>query len=170
MKLRNKKTGEIFNFTIKAETDPTESHFKLRTGSGGWEDGLVYGSLEELNEEWEDVPEEPKRHWAIDTSLLDGDLITDFEDLGCDWQESKEIGNYFETKEEAEKAVEKLKAVAKLKEFGFRFIDWELDMKTVADGKIWFDIGINTEWNAERLLELKPEVKESLDTLFGGEE
>lgn len=54
MKLRNKKTGEVFNFVIKAEQDNTASYFTLKTGSGGWEDGLTYGTLEELHEEWED--------------------------------------------------------------------------------------------------------------------
>lgn len=58
MKLRNKKTGEIFNFVIKAESDPTASYFKLRTGSGGWEDGLTYGTIGELHEEWEDAKQE----------------------------------------------------------------------------------------------------------------
>ena len=60
MKLRNKRTGEVFNFAIKVEQDNTASYFILRTGSGGWEDGLTYGTLEELNAEWEDYsPAEP---------------------------------------------------------------------------------------------------------------
>ena len=60
MKLRNKKTGEVFNFTIKSNQDNTVSYFLLRTGSGGWEDGLGYYTLTELNEEWEDYkPAEP---------------------------------------------------------------------------------------------------------------
>ena len=60
MKLRNKKTGEVFNFVIKAEQDNTASYFTLKTGSGGWEDGLTYGTLEKLHEEWEDYkPTEP---------------------------------------------------------------------------------------------------------------
>ena len=37
----------------------------------------------------------------------------------------KAIGNYFETKEEAEKAVEKLKAWKRLKDKGFRFDGWD---------------------------------------------
>lgn len=123
-----------------------------------------------LNEEWCDY-EEPKDFWFIDPEILIACESTD--PLLCDKKVAietmKQIGNYFDSREEAEKAVEKLKAMAKLKEFGFRFIDWELDMKTIADGKIWFDIGVNTEWDAERLLELKPEVKKSLDILFGGE-
>lgn len=60
MKLRNKKTGETFDFVIKATQDPTASYFILKTGSGGWEDGLTYGTLEELHDEWEDYkPVEP---------------------------------------------------------------------------------------------------------------
>lgn len=82
----------------------------------------------------------------------------------------RNIGNFFSSKEEAEKAVEKLKAIEILKNNGFRFIQWEFDMETIADGKIWFDVGVNTQWNAEQLLKHRPEVKESLDLLFGGEE
>ena len=60
MKLRNKKTGDVFNFTIKATQDNTACYFILKTGSGGWEDGLTYGTLEEINEDWEDYkPAEP---------------------------------------------------------------------------------------------------------------
>lgn len=154
MKLRNKKTGEI------KEVQPITI--------GG------FRSLAELNEEWEDMPEEedyeePEEYWYIDPMVC-GVYCTKIkkdEDL---YDFNKEIGNCFDTREEAEKAVEKLKAWKRLKDVGFRFIDWELDMKTVADGKIWFDIGVNTEWDAERLLELKPEAKESLDILFGCEE
>lgn len=60
MKLRNKTTGKVFNFVIKASQDYADSCFVLKTGSGGWEDGLTYGTLEELHEEWEDYnPKEP---------------------------------------------------------------------------------------------------------------
>ena len=128
----------------------------------------VYHSLTELNAEWEDY-EEPKEYWYIDPMVC-GVYCTKIEKDEDLYDFNKQIGNHFETKEEAEKAVEKLKAMAKLKEFGFRFIDWELDMKTIADGKIWFDIGVNTQWDAEQLLEREPEVKKSLDLLFGGEE
>ena len=153
MKLRNKRTGEII-ILIDHIFDN-------------------YNSLAELNEEWEDY-QEPKEYWFIrDCSSIRGDT----KGIGYSPESNndtaryrKEIGNYFETQEEAEKAVEKLKALAKLKQYGFRFIDWELDMKTVADGKIWFDIGLNTEWNAEQLLKLNTEVKESLDLLLGGED
>lgn len=155
MKLRNKKTGEI-----------VDGGFVL-----AYYDGIAGNpqhSLAELNEEWEDY-EEQKGNWTIDPmneNYIDDGRYTAPDEL----ERYEELGLKFNTKEEAEEAVEKLKAFKRLKDVGFRFIDWELDMKTVADGKIWFDIGTNTEWDAERLLELKPEVKESLDILFGGEE
>lgn len=169
MLLKNKKTGEmgIINYFDNQSIViyPIDENWDAKGDKK-----YVYHSLAELNEEWCDY-EEPKEYWFIDEFGLVQKEIEYY------YEENKEavhdkriaVGNYFESKEEAEKAVEKLKAWKRLKEFGFRFIDWELDMKTVADGKIWFDIGINTEWDAERLLELKPEVKESLNILFGGE-
>lgn len=152
MKLVNKKTGEVvewFNNT----------------------DGVFPNSLAELNEEWEDY-KEPEEYWYIgyknDIRKTKYHHISNFADNQVT-ATRKEIGNCFETEEEAKNAVKKLKAWKRLKELGFCFVDWELDMETIADGKIWFDIGVNTEWNAEQLLELKPEAKELLDIIFGGE-
>lgn len=158
MKLKNKKTGEIADVEI-------QSNCMLVTHQDGRIEQYYFDSIKDLLE-WEDY-EEPKEYWHIF-----GTNITKTQECLDELYDkrNKEIGNYFETKEEAEKAVEKLQAWKRLKELGFRFIDWELDMKTIADGKIWFDVGVNTEWDAERLLELKPEVKKSLDLLFGGEE
>ena len=163
MKLRNKKTGEILG---------SLGLFIIQNPNGiNCETITKYDSLAKLNEEWEDY-EEPKYFWFIDPEVLIACEST--EPLLCDKKVAietmKQIGNYFETKEEAEKVVEKLKALKVLNDNGFRFIDWEFDMKTVADGKIWFDVGRNTVWDAEELLKLKPEVKESLDFLFGGKE
>lgn len=151
MKLRNKKTGEVYS---------------------GWLTDLIlnYNSLAGLSAEWEDY-EEPNFYYINENGgvLKYVPSDPDGEDLTyMVYQE--QIGNRFKTREEAEKAVEKLKAYKRLKDNGFRFIDWELDMKTIADGKIWFDVGTNTEWDAEHLLECEPEIKKSLDLLFGGEE
>ena len=93
MRLRNKKTGEINYGDLHLDE---------------------FDSLAELNEEWEDY-EEPKRHWIIDTM---NDRVEDF-DVPMDFNES--IGNYFESREEAKKAVGKLKAWKRLKDKGFRF-------------------------------------------------
>lgn len=160
MRLKNKKTGEIGYLVAGRGVD----HYVVANNE--WDSRGKYDSLAELSEEWEDAPEVPKEYWYID----DAGVIQVDQVLSSEINMRKSIGNYFESKEEADKAVEKLKAWKRLKDNGFRFIDWELDMKTVADGKIWFDVGTNTEWDAEQLLKLKPEVKESLDILFGGEE
>ncbi len=107
MKLKNKKTGEIANWCIDKDI--------IRTCDGS----IIYNSLAELNAEWEDY-EEPKEFYIVD---LDGEiLVSDSEDRTT--EKCKELGNYFETKEEAEKAVEKLKAWKRLKDKGFRFTAW----------------------------------------------
>ena len=104
MKLRNKKTGKI------VETD-----LEIKSTDGfGWK--LSAKNLAELNEEWEDY-KEPNKYWYYDTTKNGVEEITHLEDK----EKDQAIGNYFETKEEAEKAVEKLKAWKRLKDKGFRF-------------------------------------------------
>lgn len=96
MKLRNKRTGEII-ILIDHIFDN-------------------YNSLAELNEAWEDY-QEPKEHWYIYGAEP---LQVDERNWNQDFiDELKVIGNYFETEEEAEKAVEKLKAWKRLKDKGF---------------------------------------------------
>ena len=151
MKLRNKHTGEIIEVNGGA--------INIFYGEDDW---ITVTSLNQLAETWEDHKES---FWYVfGTSVME-----------CDKEEPvvaermKEIGNYFGTKEEAEKAVEKLKAWKILKDKGFRFIEYELDDKTVADGKIWFDLGVNTPYRCDQLLARK-EVKDAMCLLFGGEE
>lgn len=114
MKLKNKKTGEIVKFETDIYVDAEDITYE-------------FSSLAKLNEEWEDY-EEPKEYWFIDTILNKIRLGSDKSDE--EWIRfkswSKEIGNYFETIEEAEKAVEKLKAIKSLKDKGFKFTGWEL--------------------------------------------
>lgn len=98
MKLRNKKTGEIVEAT----------DFNIMSD---------YNSLADLNADWEDC-KEPKMYWYIYGSHI-------FSNPECgDTLERmfKATGNYFKTKEAAEKAVEKLKAFKRLKDKGFRFV------------------------------------------------
>ena len=117
MKLRNKKTGEIGELiTENYEFDG----FWVRTGGDNYPDykDINYYSLAELNEEWEDAPEEePKEYWYIDSC---GGALQEYFDGGCIDIQRKQIGNYFGTKEEAEKAVEKFKAWKRLKDKGFK--------------------------------------------------
>lgn len=111
MKLRNKKTGEIGYLIVGRGFD----HYIVANNL--WDSCGKYDSLAELNEEWEDY-EEPKKYWYVSRF---GYVVEDIdEDFDADKQR-KEIGNYFETKEEAERAVEKLKAWKRLKDRGFKF-------------------------------------------------
>ena len=99
MKFKHKITGEIIDIKdALRDSYDYPNHYLI---SAGWEDY-----------------EEPKKYWYVD---CDGEVIEGREenthfDRGCE-----EIGNYFETKEEAERAVEKLKAWKRLKDKGFKF-------------------------------------------------
>lgn len=106
MKLRNKKTGQEGNFIINKD------HFECVD----LDCVPSYFSLSELLNEWEDAP---STIWYI---THDGSIHS--ADIGNSWTREKTIGNYFETREEAEKAVEKLKAWKRLKDSGLKFKDW----------------------------------------------
>ena len=122
-----------------------------------------HGFIKEDKCDWEDY-EEPKEYWYIND--LDGKPmkcelrycpVRDFDD----WSEKrKKIGNYFETKEEAEKAVEKLKAWKRLKNKGFMFELWDYDgyNDEVETGRILFRINKFSEEDKD------------LDLLFSGED
>jgi len=132
MKLRNKKTGEIKDVeSLGHEKSLREKYGPQITLSWDTEyknlgECRTYKSLAELNEEWEDY-EEPTGYWYID---FDGDILGCVEPFDEETDEKrKSIGNYFETEEEAEKAVEKLKAWKRLKDEGFRFCGWANDYK-----------------------------------------
>lgn len=168
MKLRNKRTREIVDYISWEKGGVQISMYVFDTNKH-----YYYNSLAELNEEWEDASEEPlKSYWFIND--LDG------EPMKCElkkytkssfikWSECrKQIGNYFETKQEAEKALEKLKAWKRLKDKGFRFIGVrgigkEIDFDIPKPyNHIWFD-----EYNAPKN---EKEFYDDLLLLFGGEE
>lgn len=157
MKLKNKKTGEI------VDTLCQENAMGIAFGIDH-HDGdpimVYYNSLAELNEEWEDY-EEPKEYWYIDT--LEGQVchysyLPKEEDEGDKF--NKQIGNYFETKEKAEKAVEKLKAWKRLKDKGFKFAN----KPRYEYGEIRASIFDPTESYEEQT-----KYWDDLDLLFGGE-
>lgn len=155
MKLRNKKTGEIgrlhcdmnvspAKYGVFEDADTIRGHY--------WE----YHSLAELNKEWEDY-EESEEFWYINEC---GDVLKYKYDGGCSCPilEAEEIGNRFETKEEAEKAVEKLKAWTRMKKCGFRF--WNLDT-------VHLKIGYSFENYTKEDI---PQLKKDLALIFGGED
>ena len=134
MKLRNKKTGEIVN---NNGINFAEGNYK------------TYNSLAELNEEWEDAPEEPKGFLSIS-----GDATIEHFDRLNENDLCKQIGNYFETQEEAERAVEKLKALKRLKDKGFRFNGGDdAHISYILDTVKWYD-----------------ELEKDFNLIFGGEE
>ena len=176
MKLRNKKTGEVVDVdfgkiyeSVKTTRIACNIYWnKWHKEKHGFapdcpkpslkpEDVLEkfgYDTLAELNEEWEDY-EEPKGCWMINSL---GEIICPY-DAGLVPKGSKEIGNYFEAREESEKAVEKLKAWKRLKDKGFSF-----------EG---YDDGYKHDFNSghiEFYIKNDGDVLNDLDLLFGGGE
>ena len=151
MKLRNKKTGGL------ATLVENEDCLTLKTDAGFHH----YFSLAQLNEEWEDY-EEQKEYWCIDWT---GGVnhITLLDDSTDKYEKDKmQIGNYFETEEEAERAVEKLKAWKRLKDKKFEFTEWYKP-----DGCEPF---IVIETNIDYDDVDNKELQKDLDLLFGGED
>lgn len=151
MKLKNKISGEIKEFAL----------FDGEELQGG-------ATLESLTKDWEDVPEEPKDFWYIGDLMIicgtEGEFTTP--DLASftkkDIEKLKAIGNYFESKEEAEAAVEKLKAFKRLKDKGFRFTGYtHKDRGRLDELEIYCQLGECPE---------DIEDMEDVCLLFGGEE
>lgn len=150
MKLRNKKTGEVVELDIAT----------VCTSSGLLRNrAKQYDLLAELNEEWEDY-EEPEVGFIIEPMEEDCVSADDSGYEESDVERAKELGIWFESEEEAERAVEKLKAWKRLKDKGFRLNHWKEaqlrpNMSCVAiTGNIKVD----------------EETKSDLDLLFGEEE
>ena len=141
MKLRNKKTGDIYELNELCLYD--DKGFAKRP---------FLKSLSELNAEWEDY-EEPEEYWYIYADKARREECGDFLE-----ENFKAVGNYFETKEEAEKAVGKLKAYKRLKDKGFRFERWLLG------GEYGNTITFSD------YIEYNDETRADLNLLFGGEE
>ena len=160
MSLRNKKTGEIgwlycdqTGVSKEMVVFSEENNF---LAGPHWE----YDSLAELNEEWEDMPEEPKGYWYIDCAAP---YPVDFCKFNEDTEYDKEIGNYFETREEAEKAVEKLKAWKRLKDGGITFKNWTINQTGTID--CFATWGDNIPPSRK-----DPTLQDDLDLLFSGDE
>ena len=150
MKLRNKKTGKINDIDLKSIIYPDTPQ--------GIPEYKLHHSLAELNAEWEDY-EGPKTFFTI---YYDG-TISEFKD-GDDEQirDMKSIGNYFDTREEAEKAVEKLKAWKRLKDYNVKF---NLDF---VKNKIDFAYSINNP--LIDVLDGQEQIFNNMKIVFGGEE
>ena len=156
MKLRNKKTGEIGELQI------TEKHYAVVVGNGTAScNAKLYCSLDKLNEDWEDWEdyEEPKKYWYID---IDGEITCGVTENGID-KDMQRIGNYFDTRKEAKKAVKKLKAWKRLKDDGLKIRKYELNGGTDRNGCFTGDMCLTLDIS-------KPVYEDILQLLFGGEE
>lgn len=133
MKIRIKETGELLE-DVKF-IDTTLHKITIQYLDDGVLRECVVKNLSDI-EEVKDY-EEPKGHWYLNYM---GDVLhTEFESINPE----KKIGNYFETKEEAEKAVEKLKAWKRLKDKGFRFTGVE-DVERTIRFEIPFRVGYDS--------------------------
>jgi hypothetical protein len=113
------KYGEIFDAKVKIENEQIVVEIENENVHSTY----YYKTFAEFNEEWEDY-EEPKEFWYIcDFRVVHG-IEGKFQFTREEIAKMKSIGNYFETEEEAKKAVEKLKALKRLKDKGFRFNAW----------------------------------------------
>ena len=142
--IRDKETGEIrklhdgfITLFLKDENQIDDPDF------------IRYRSIKELCDKWEDVPEKPKEYWYLDCyGMVLRALYS-----GNEWDERRKlIGNYFLSREEAEKAVKKLKALTKAKEDGLKIKGYYYNHEDLV---ILADIG-----KCNKL---------TLDTLFGKE-
>lgn len=138
MKLRNKKTGEILELCCHRSGDYREK----------------YDSLAKLNEEWEDY-KEGNYYWCIDDMGMPS-ICSKHHDKTA---KRKAFGNYFATEEEAEKAVEKLKAWKRLKSLGFKF---------TGRGDRTATWAVNTKLYVP--VEMEEQIQADLDLILGGEE
>lgn len=153
MKLRNKKTGEIVECLAKISF-VERSYNGLSAGKC-----RCFDSIDLLNAEWEDYEEPPKEYWYIDWN---GEVFrSDIHDERT--EQMKLIGNYFETKEEAEKAAEKLKAWKRLKDKGFRFGPWNSRLAGEDHLECCGHINIDAS------IEPYSDCRQDLDICFGGE-
>lgn len=152
MKLRNKKTGEIIETVIVDHG----AEWEMRNAYAS-EDTQTYNSLAELNAEWEDYEETKEYYYYID----DGGIISIDQSLSTMSNMRKSFGNYFDTREEAEQAVEKLKAWKRLKDKGIRFVGWYDSVSDNNPDNILFKLDEDA-WETATC--------DDLDLLFGDEE
>ena len=142
MKLRNKKTGEIRDIPDELSTLWNMVRESL-PDDGVWED---YGEL--------------KEYWFINSCGVVEVYTEEEKPAVADMH--KQFGNYFETKEEAEKAVEKLKAWKRLKDHNLR-IERGQRVFVNADNKL-------TSQKPLFVVDTYEEVEDDLDLLFEEEE
>ena len=152
MKLRNKDDGRIREFGID-ETKSFPYYLRDELGNTYWAK-----TIKEIADKWEEI-EELKRTWYIDTwgSIRELEAM----EMPIGWEE-KPIFE-FETKEDAEKAVEKLKAWKRLKDLGFK-------CSYYSSGYHRGTFTADFVFDEDKLPIMDTFVAKDLNLLFGGEE
>ena len=153
MKIRIKETDEVLEDVKFIETTFNKITIKYL------DDGVLRNySIKNLSdiEEVKDY-EEPKVFWYIY-----GDQVLKAKCDGVIESMNKPIGNYFETEEEAEKAVEKLKAWKRLRDYNVKF---NLDF---VRNRIDFTYSINN--TLVDVLDGEEQIFNNMKIIFGGEE
>jgi len=162
MKLKTKfqdedfKLGEVTNVDIATMPDGRIKAQALAK-AGGFHT-FFYDDLETFGDDWEDY-EEPKECYYID---CDGEIYEPVRLNDSDLDKMTSIGNYFETKEEAEKAVEKLKTLKRLKNNNLRFSRGCITFVNTDEVFTTVDVRVKVDTYSG--------VDKDLDLLFGDEE
>lgn len=138
-KITNKRTGETFEGEVwLAEIKDGKRYLKIEIKD---EEDLDY--LEIGDEE-----KKPKEYWAI--GFPSGGEIRQYAYRGDLWDKFNEsVGNFFATKEEAEKFVEKLKAWKRLKDAGLKPVRWEVEAEEIY---VVYNDNENLKWSDLELL------------------
>ena len=168
IQLRNKKSGKIATLVVDGALKYVQA-FAVEDDS--MERLGEYKTLAELNAEWEDAPEEVEDeiYWFIDAY---GNIVQNkitkhygdrYTDMSYDYERQKQIGNHFESEEEAIKARDKLFAWKRIEE-NLVSLHWQ-DEK---DGKfsVWGQFYGNMLTN-DAILNIH---RKDLDLLFPGGE
>jgi len=153
MKLKNKRTGNIMEIVIVdhgADWEIRDMYADEHT--------QTYNSLAELNEEWEDAPED-----AIQVYI---------EGIQNVFMSGGRVYIDYATAKEAEESVRKLKAWKRLKDKGFRFeghsmLNYAPNDTYDYSPSIGFSI---PELDKDEPYEYPEEIEKDLDICFGGEE
>ena len=159
MKLKNKKTGEIVEVESFYLTQTQELCLNY-INEENKQKVYMTDKIASFNLDWEDY-EEPKVFYIVEQRGIVGSRFR----TGIEYEkEFKQIGNYFESKEEAEQAVKKLKAWKRVKR-DLVSLHWQRER----DGNfsVWGEFKTGNTLRADVFLDNH---SEDLDLLFGGEE
>lgn len=134
------KLGEVADVNIATMPD---GRIKAQAvAKSGGVHTFFYDDLKTFTDDWEDVPEEPKTEFYITAWGDIREYTTENERFA--FKQKLAIGNYFETREEAEKTVEKLKALKRLEDKGFKVDLWDYDggnyQERIKTGRILFRV------------------------------